>query len=131
MSKIKKKKYKLSKVQEIFNKYIRKRDSKDGYFECISCGKILPIEKMNAGHYVPVSRSSFLRFHEWNVSGECSYDNGFNEFHLIGYRRNLIEKIGLTAVEWLEKMEQDVKLHQWKQHELTEIAEMYKEEKNE
>jgi hypothetical protein len=56
------------KAQKVFNAYIRQRDSKDGYFTCISCFKTLPVESMNAGHYVPVKGGSFLRFHEDNVN---------------------------------------------------------------
>ena len=80
---------------------------------------------MNAGHYVPV-RCSYLRFNEWNVNGECISCNGFDGFHLIGYRKNLIEKIGLDAVEWLERMREEKKIHQWKQNDLVEIMINYK-----
>jgi ribonuclease I len=99
----------LAKAQKIFNAYIRLRDSEDGYFTCISCSKTLPVSQMNAGHYVPVKNGSYLRLHEWNVNGECCRCNAFDEFHLIGYRRNLIDKIGLDAVEWLEAHRHEVK----------------------
>jgi hypothetical protein len=91
------------KAQKVFNAYIRQRDSKDGHFTCISCFKTLPVESMNAGHYVPVKGGSFLRFHEDNVNGECQRCNGFDEFHLVGYRKHLLLKIGKKRVEWLEK----------------------------
>jgi hypothetical protein len=113
-----------AKAQKVFNKFIRERDSENGYFTCISCGKTLPIEQMNAGHYVPVKNSSSLRFNEYNVNGECQYSNGFDEFHLIGYRKNLIDKIGEGMVIYLEQNSRLVK--RWSRTELNEIIERYK-----
>ena len=118
-----------NKLQIIVNAYIRKRDSKDGYFTCISCGKTLPIESMNAGHYVPVSKSQFLRFNEDNIHGECAGDNCFNEYHLIPYRKNLINKIGLARVLWLEEMAEQAKLYKHTRQELDEIELKYMEGK--
>jgi len=92
-------------------------------FKCISCGQIFPCSSMNAGHYVPVARSKFLRFNEWNTNGECEGCNCFDEFHLIGYRKNLIEKIGLPAVEWLESNSR--KLKKYTREELQEIIQKY------
>lgn len=112
-----------AKAQKVFNAYVRQRDSEDGYFTCISCGKTLPISMMNAGHYVPQKNSSFLRFNEFNVNGECQYSNGFDEFHLIGYRKNLINKIGLEMVEWLEDNARTTK--KWTRTELNDIITKY------
>lgn len=114
----------LDKTQRIFNAYIRQRDSINGYFICISCNKSLPIEQMNAGHYVPVKNGSNLRFNELNVNGQCIKCNCFDEFHLIGYRKNLINKIGLDAVEWLEEHRHDIK--KWTFSELEDIIKKYK-----
>jgi hypothetical protein len=113
-----------AKAQKVFNKYVRERDSENGYFTCISCGKTLPIEQMNAGHYIPQKNSSLLRFNEYNVHGECISDNGFNEFHLINYRKNLINKIGQEMVDWLEENQRTIK--KWQRSELEEIIEKYK-----
>jgi len=112
-----------AKAQKVFNAFIRSRDSQDGYFTCISCGKTLPVEQMNAGHYVPVKNSSALRFNEFNVNGECQYSNGFDEFHLIGYRKNLIDKIGEGMVLYLEQNSRLIK--KWSRIELNEIIETY------
>jgi len=112
------------KAEKVMNAYIRRRDSEDGYFTCIVCSQTLPIEKMNAGHYVPVGSSSALRFDEYNINGECQYDNCFNKFHLVNYRKNLIEKIGLEKVEKLDQRSREVK--KWSREELLEIIEKYK-----
>jgi hypothetical protein len=111
------------KAQKVFNAYIRQRDSKDGHFTCISCFKTLPVELMNAGHYVPVKGGSFLRFHEDNVNGECQRCNGFDEFHLVGYRKHLLLKIGKKRVEWLENNR--TKVHKWHRADLENIITLY------
>jgi len=111
------------KAQKVFNAYIRQRDSKDGYFTCISCFKTLPVESMNAGHYVPVKGGSFLRFNEDNVHGECQRCNGFDEFHLVGYRKHLLLKIGKKRVEWLENNR--TKVHKWDRGDLEDIITLY------
>lgn len=113
----------LAKAQQVFNRYIRTRDSEDGCFQCISCGNIHPTELMDAGHYVPVKGGSFLRYHEWNTNGECKKCNGFDEFHLIGYRKRLVDKIGEDAVKWLEENRHTVK--KWTRSELEEIINKY------
>jgi hypothetical protein len=113
----------LAKAQKVFNAWIRARDSKEGYFTCIACFRTLPIDQMNAGHYVPVKGGSALRFNENNVNGECIRCNGFDEFHLIGYRKNLIKKIGLKKVEQLERMRNDV--CKWDRTTLNHIIKTY------
>ena len=112
-----------AKAQKVFNAYIRKRDSKDGYFTCISCGETKETAQMNAGHFVPQKGSSALRFDEYNVNGECIACNGFNEFHLIPYRYNLIDKIGERRVMELESQFRLVK--RWSRTELNELIAKY------
>jgi len=108
----------IEKAQKVFNAYIRERD-KD--LPCISCGKWH--DKWDAGHYVPVKGGSYLRFNEFNVSKEGSYCNGFDQFHLVGYRKNLIKRIGLEKVEWLEQNRN--KVHKWTRKELNSIIDKY------
>ena len=113
-----------AKAQKIFNAYIRQRDSENGYFTCISCGQTKTTDLMDAGHYVPVKGSSALRFDEYNVNGECKSCNGFDQFHLIGYKRNLIDKVGERKVMELEQQHRLIK--KWTRTELNEIIEKYK-----
>lgn len=129
----KKKKKKLKSLssltkeaQVVFNAYIRKRDSEGDWFRCISCGQTLPIKSMQAGHYIAVSRSRFLRFNKNNVSGECQGCNNFNPSHLIGYRANLILKIGSSAVADLEYHDKHRTPHKFTRGELQELIERYK-----
>lgn len=116
-----------AKAQKVFNKYIRERDSQDGYFTCISCGRTLTTDQMDAGHFAPVKGGSALRFDEYNVNGECKKCNGFDEFHLIGYRRGIIDKYGEGVLLHLEQNARLVK--KWSRTELNEIIEKYGEGK--
>ncbi len=118
MAKVKSIKVLLRIAKIVFHQWVRQRDEND---PCISCGKFH--EDYDAGHYVPQGKSSFLRFHEWNVNKEGKGCNSFDEFHLIGYRKNLITKIGLENVEWLEENRFVVK--RWTRTELEEIIKKY------
>lgn len=109
----------LKKAEKIFNEYVRTRDQD---LPCISCGEHKAF--YDAGHYVSVSKSSFLRFHEWNVNKECKGCNCFDQDHLIGYRKNLVDKIGEDAVKWLEENRHNPK--KWTRSELNEIINKYK-----
>jgi predicted nucleic acid-binding protein len=84
-------------LQTIFNKYIRLRDAND---PCISCGAVNTM--FHAGHYVSVGANVLLRFNEDNVHKQCAKCNTFMHGNLIEYRKNLIKKIGVERVEYLE-----------------------------
>jgi hypothetical protein len=87
----------LKELQVVFNQWIRLRD-KD--LPCISCGKFNGSEQ--AGHYMSVGGCPELRFNEDNVHGQCIRCNMYLHANLIPYRQNLIKKIGISSVEWLE-----------------------------
>lgn len=90
----------IKKLDTVFSLYIRMRDSRMfGYrsFRCISCGDVKPFNMMDCGHYI--SRNNFLlRWNELNAHGECSNCNRFIGSHLVGYRENLIIKLGEDAI---------------------------------
>lgn len=96
-------------LQKYFNRYIRLRDSEDGYFTCISCNQVKPVDYMDAGHYFAVSGYDGLRFDEDNVHGECKGCNCFDQSHLIGYGINLKKKIGEDRYNLLLKKARDYK----------------------
>ena len=116
-----------AKAQKVFNAYIRKRDSEDGYFTCISCGQTKTTDLMDCGHFAPVKGGSALRFDEYNCNGECKKCNGFDEFHLIGYRRGIINKYGESVLIYLEQNARLIK--KWSRTELNEIIDKYGEGK--
>jgi len=87
----------LKELQIVFNKWVRLRDQG---LNCISCQK--PAKKENAGHYRSVGGNPELRFEPLNNNLQCEYCNTYLHGNLIDYRINLIKKIGLEKVEWLE-----------------------------
>ena len=93
-------KYWIDQLDKVFSLYIRLRDSKVyrfRAFKCISCGDVKPFEQMDCGHFI--SRNCYaLRWNEMNCSGECSRCNRMLGDHLIGYRKNLIIKLGTDAI---------------------------------
>jgi len=107
-------------TQIIFNKWIRERDKGQ---PCISCGNTKP-KKVNAGHFVASGKSKFLTFNEDNVHLQCEYCNTHLHGNLIDYRINLINKIGLERVEWLEANRHETK--KYTREELKEIKKKYR-----
>ena len=89
-----------------FSLFIRTRDSQEyegRAFRCISCGRVLPIDQCDAGHYINRAHMA-LRFSEDNVHCQCRFCNRFREGEITGYRKGLIQKIGEKKVELLEAM---------------------------
>lgn len=109
----------LKELQVVFNKWVRARDKG---LNCISCNK--PAKKENAGHYRSVGSSPNLRFEPLNVHLQCEYCNTYQHGNLIPYRQNLIKKIGIDLVEWLESNHEP---KHYSKPELIIMKEEYKE----
>lgn len=114
----------VDRLDTVFSRYIRLRDAMPGgTFRCISCGKVKPIEQADCGHFHSRTHMS-TRFDEDNCHAECRYCNRFSADHIIGYRENLIRKIGSQRFLLLE-----VKAHEtrkWSHFELEQLAKHYK-----
>ena len=119
----------VRQADEAFSRYIRLRDSSpDGTFRCISCGRTLPTDEADCGHYHS-RRHMGTRYDEDNAHSECRSCNRFKADHLIGYERNLIAKIGRMRFDKLAwKAAQPMK---WTDKELEELAAYYKERNKE
>lgn len=115
----------LGIATEHFNKFIRNRDSEDGYFHCISCGECKDVERMHAGHYLAAGLYSMTRFNEKNVHGQCSRCNTHGVGNLIRYREALIKKIGEEEVLYLEQISRISS--KWDSTTLISIIETYKQ----
>ncbi|MCM2493293.1 recombination protein NinG [Burkholderia glumae] len=88
----------LRELQGAFNAWVRARD--DGR-TCISCRRRTK-GQWHAGHYRSVGSEPALRFEPDNVHLQCARCNLHLSGNLIKYRINLIKKIGIERVEWLE-----------------------------
>lgn len=114
----------VDRLDTVFSRYIRLRDAMEGgMFRCISCGKIKPIEQADCGHFHSRTHMS-TRFDEDNCHAECRYCNRFSADHIIGYRENLIKKIGEQRFKLL-----DIKAHEtkkWSHFELEQLTKYYR-----
>lgn len=110
----------LKEAQASFNAFIRERD-KD--LVCISCGRAHQ-GQWHAGHYRSVGAAPELRFEELNVHKQCAPCNNHRAGNVIEYRINLIKRIGIEKVEWLEGPQSAKK---YTIEEAKNIKEMYKQ----
>lgn len=87
-------------LQQIFNTFIRLRDKGK---PCISCGK--PLQgKYDAGHYYSVGSYPNLRFHEWNVHGQCVACNQHHHGNLLEYNEGILNRIGKAKLDELKSI---------------------------
>lgn len=105
-------------AQRAFNRFIRLRDSG---LPCVSCGRTHE-GQLHAGHYRSVGAAPGLRFTEDNCHLQCSVCNNHKSGNVIEYRINLVKKIGIERVEWLE---QDHPPKKWTLDEIKAIKKHY------
>jgi len=89
-------------AQQVVNKYVRLRDRNES---CISCNSPSGF-RIEAGHYRSAGNNGAIRFHTLNIHAQDHKCNCHLSANLIPYRENLIKKIGLNRVEWLEAQTQ-------------------------
>lgn len=95
----------IKEVQPVFNRFIRLRDH---YKPCVSCGLTeldLPPRhggQWDCGHYLSTGAHPELRFNEFNAHKQCKECNNHRSGNIGKYRVELISRIGLPVLEWLE-----------------------------
>ena len=114
-----------AKLDKVFSEYIRKRDTRDGVFKCISCGQILPYEQADCGHYINRKHMS-TRFDEMNCNAQCRSCNRFDEGNIQGYRRGLVALYGEQQVTLLESKKHNFRKYSDFEYEV--LIKHYKEE---
>lgn len=117
--------YLTDKAQEAVNKFVRKRDSVNGYFICISCQELKPVRQLNCGHYLPKEFYKSVRFDLDNLASQCIRCNHHLSGNLIEYRKNLVLKIGEQRVKQLE-IKAELKNFTYSREFLINIIEKYK-----
>ena len=91
------------KLDSWFSKYIRLRDSKDGYGNCYTCGKRKHWKEAHCGHWIPRNILA-TRFNEDNCRLQCIGCNLFANGKFIEFRINLVKEIGEERVKALEDL---------------------------
>ena len=101
-------------LQKVFNEFIRLRDRDE---ECISCDASNATlaekwkgGKWDAGHYRSTGSAPHLRFNEANAAKQCKKCNNQLSGNIVEYRKKLIKRIGVEAVEALEANQEPLRL---------------------
>lgn len=103
-------------AQKWFNKFIRLRDKDE---PCICCDRPPTNDiQWHAGHLLTTGARPEHRFNENNCHKQTSYCNNFLSGNVAEYRKRLVKKIGLEAVE---AMEQD---HEPKKYTIDDLKEL-------
>lgn len=103
-----------------FQPWVRKRDKDLG---CIVCGR-KDKSLYHAGHFMSVGSRPELQFHPYNCHKQCMGCNTSVSSVAGRYRKNLVDRIGLEMVEYLETYHATVK---WTVEEIKEIKAHYLE----
>ena len=114
-----------AKLDKVFSEYIRKRDTRNGVFKCISCGRILLYEQADCGHYINRKHMA-TRFDEMNCNAQCRSCNRFDEGNIQGYRRGLVAIYGEQKVTLLEAKKHNFRKYSDFEYEV--LIKHYKEE---
>ncbi len=84
--------------------YVRKTHQfGDGYCACYTCGKVLPIGEIDAGHYIS-RRFYATRYELDNIRPQCTGCNKYRGGEPVKFRMRLVEEIGEERVRRLESL---------------------------
>lgn len=87
-------------AQAAVNAYVRLRDADLG---CVSCDKPPTWHgQWHASHFRSRGAAPHLRFNLWNIHKSCSVCNNHLSGNILGYKPELILRIGGARVQWLE-----------------------------
>lgn len=119
----------IAEADRAFCAFIRARDAGK---PCICCGgtarsSSLTGGEWDAGHFRSRGAASHIRYDERNCHAQLKQCNR-RAFDVAAYRRNLIGRIGLAAVEDLEH---DNRAHKWTRDELRQIRDTYRAKQRE
>ncbi|MFV1944118.1 recombination protein NinG [Pseudomonas luteola] len=97
----------MKEAQAVINRYVRLRDSRLG---CVSCNKAADWQgQWHASHFRSVGAAPHLRFNLNNIHKACSVCNNYLSGNIIGYRPELVRRIGEAKVEALESAHFDAR----------------------
>lgn len=86
-------KYWTNKIDKVFHRYIRLRDTSDsGWGECITCNKTIHFSESQAGHFIGRQHKS-TRWDERNVNLQCARCNCWGHGEQFLYSKKLGEDL--------------------------------------
>lgn len=97
-----------AEAQTAANAYVRARDA---HLPCVSCGRPANWDgQWHAGHYRSTGARPDIRYDLANIWRQCSPCNLHLSGNLIGYRAELVRRVGQAEVDRLEGPAQGEKL---------------------
>lgn len=87
-------------ADKIFSIHVRRRGETFGHNHCYTCGRYLPFEELQAGHFIP-RRFLMVRWHPLNVWPQCNSCNVEKSGSLTVYERKLKSQFSELAIEAL------------------------------
>ena len=87
-------------ADRVFSIHVRRRGETFGYNHCYTCGRYLPFEELQAGHYIP-RRYIGVRWHPLNVWPQCNICNVEKSGNVAVYERKLKSQFSELAIEAL------------------------------
>ena len=117
----------IKTADEVFSKYIRRRDANPQnpfYLNCFTCGKAERIEFAHCMHYIPRDKMA-TRYDEMNAHGGCEHCNCFDPDHYGRYYSKMVTVYGAEKVNNL--IWQSRSLQKFARFELVELIDTYRE----
>lgn len=113
----------IKTCDEVFSKYVRKKNSVNGYCYCFICSKALKISEAQLGHYIDRDQMP-TRFDEMNGHPVCEHCNCYDPKHKSMYEWMMNRVYGEDEVQKIRIKSR--LLQKFMRHELIEIIEKYK-----
>lgn len=92
----------IKKLDSVFSKFIRLRDSVDGYASCVTCGGTKTWKEQQCGHFFTRGRYA-TRWDENNCFTQDYRCNVALNGNYINYTKYMIDRFGREHVDELEK----------------------------
>lgn len=90
----------VSEADRVFSLYVRSRGTSYEWNHCFTCLKYLPIEQLQAGHFIP-RRYYQTRWHVLNVWPQCHDCNVTLGGNLEVYEKKLVQLYSQEAIDQL------------------------------
>jgi hypothetical protein len=115
----------IRKVDAAFSRFIRKGHADPyGFCECVTCGKRMRWEEIQAGHWIKRGHAA-TRWVEENVYPQCRGCNMFSGGRQDEMAAHIVRTHGAKVLEDLIQMKHSTK--RWTLAELRELRERYEE----
>ena len=116
------KKLPQTKAWKLTSELIRRRSKG----KCYTCGKIFPLNKLNAGHFIEKTGHAGIYFEDDNLRAQCFRCNRLLHGNLVEYTIRLQKEIGQERINKLLKKGNKPKI--WTKEELEDIENKREEE---